>query len=60
MKMKPKSNKKNQNLTTNQTEDIFLQGNFGSQILESFDPELLQMLDDYDFDENWSQIPWGS
>jgi hypothetical protein len=44
-------------LTTNQTEDIFLQGDFGSQILESFDPELLQMLDDYDFDENCSQIP---
>jgi hypothetical protein len=57
--MKPKSNKKNQNqnLTTNQTEDIFLQGDFGSQILESFDHELLQMLDDYDFDENCSQIP---
>ena len=41
-----------QSLMMNQTDDIFLNYDFGSQLHEFLDPELLQILDNYDFDEN--------
>jgi hypothetical protein len=36
----------------NQIDDVFLENNFGSQTVESLDPELLRILDYYEFDTN--------